>query len=219
MAFMHQIVIIIIFLAYGLLIFELVFLHVPSVASVYQLIWSNKSIINYSNEKLERGSLYNVLQWPALKKLVLLALPTLISILTGLLPLFYVIIILFNVSSWQDLNNYYFGQNLAGVFLVGAGRMFTMYATLNIRNQNRQKDSSFDLKTSRFFGISRNPILVGMYIMYVGMFVIFPQLLFAAGLFIYVLNMHFRILLEEDFLEFQFGEPFKIYKQKVKRYI
>jgi protein-S-isoprenylcysteine O-methyltransferase Ste14 len=216
---MHQLATFVILLAYGLLFFELVFLHVPSVASVYQLVWSNKSIINYSNEKLKGGRLHAVLKWPILKKLLLLALPTFISIITGLLPLIYIISILLNVSSWQEYNNEHFAQNFAGVVMIVAGRIFTVYATLEIRKGNQQKESSFDLKTNGVFGFSRNPLLVGMYIMYAGMLIIFPDFLFAAGLVVYVLNMHFRILLEEDFLEFQFGKPFNIYKQKVKRYL
>jgi protein-S-isoprenylcysteine O-methyltransferase Ste14 len=216
---MHQFVIFVILMAYGLLLFELVFLHVPSVASVYQLVWSKNSIINYNNEKLESGRLYEILKWPLLKKMLLLALPTFISIIAGCLPLVYLMFILLKTFSWQDLNNFYLIQNIAGIAFIVAGRVFTIYATLEIRKENQQKEKSFDLKTNGVFGLSRNPLLVGMYVMYLGMFIIFPDIFFAAGLIVYFSNMHFRILLEEDFLEFQFGKPFIMYKQRVKRYI
>jgi protein-S-isoprenylcysteine O-methyltransferase Ste14 len=216
---MHLIVVIIILTAYILLAMELVFLHVPSVASVYQLIWSKKSIVNYSHEQLKSGKLYEVLHWSLIKKISFLAIPTGVSIITGLLPLAFIFYILFFDYSWSYFNNSFFLQNLAGVFLIIGGRIITLYATFKIRTDNQQKEDSFQLKTNGVFSLSRNPLLVGMYVMYAGMFVIFPVILFGIGLLVYFFNMHFRILLEEDFLEFQFGAPFKKYKQTVKRYL
>lgn len=219
MFFIHQLVCFVILFAYALVVFELVFLHVPSVASVYQLLWSKKSIINHSNEKLLSGKLFEVLQWPMVKKLLLLAIPTFLSILAGLLPLFYIVAIITNMFSWDDLNNTTLFQNLVGIVLVIIGRVFTVYATLVIRKENAQVKDSFQLKTNDVFGLSRNPLLVGMYVMYLGMLCIFPNILFAVGLIIYATNMHFRILLEEDFLSFQFGQPFDTYKINVRRYL
>lgn len=219
MFFIHQLVCFVIISAYALVLYELVFLHVPSVASVYQLLWSNKSIINYNDEKLSSGKLFDVLHWPMVKKLLLLAIPTFFSILTGLLPLFYTVAIITNMFIWDDLNNTTLYQNLVGIVLIIMGRVFTVYATFVIRKENAQVKESFHLKTHGVFGISRNPLLVGMYVMYLGMLFIFPTILFAVGLIIYVTNMHFRILLEEDFLSFQFGQPFDTYKINVRRYL
>jgi protein-S-isoprenylcysteine O-methyltransferase Ste14 len=69
------------------------------------------------------------------------------------------------------------------------------------------------------FGRSRNPLLLGMYLFYAGMWVLFPTLIFAVGLVVYVLNMHFRVLLEEDFLRHHFGAPFDQYMLKARRYL
>jgi protein-S-isoprenylcysteine O-methyltransferase Ste14 len=219
MHLIHQLVSFVVIASYAILLLELIFLHVPSVASVYQLVWIKKSIINYHNEKLTHGRLYLVLHWPTIKKLLLLGLPTGISIITGLLPLIYIGCLLTKVCSWEQLNNISIMQNIVGMLLIICGRIFTVYATLVIRQENRQTKESFQLKTDGVFGFSRNPLLVGMYVMYVGMLVVFPQILFALGLFVYVLNMHFRILLEEDFLLFQFGKPFHEYQQHVRRYL
>jgi protein-S-isoprenylcysteine O-methyltransferase Ste14 len=216
---MHLLVLIVILAAYIFLAIELIFLHVPSVASVYQLIWSKKSIVNYSEEGLTSGRLYEVHNWPLFKKILLLAFPTGISIITGILPLIFIFCITVFNYAWADFNNTYLFQNLAGIILIIIGRVITLYATFKIRADNLQKEDSFQLKTDGVFGLSRNPLLVGMYVMYLGMFVVFPVLLFGIGLLVYFFNMHFRILLEEDFLEFQFGTPFGEYKQKVKRYI
>ena len=219
MDLIHKVATIVVVTAYAILLLELVFLHVPSVASVYQLVWRKKSIINYSNQKLTSGKLFDVLQWHMFKKILLLAIPTFISIITGLLPLIYLITIMTNMYSWDIFNNTTLSQNLIGIVLIVAGRVFTVYATLVIRKENIQVKDSFQLKTNTVFGLSRNPLLVGMYVMYMGMFCIFPNVLLAIGLMIYVSNMHFRILLEEDFLYFQFGKPFDAYKIKVRRYL
>lgn len=219
MSFIHQLVSFVVIAAYAVLCIELIFLHVPSVASVYQLVWIKKSIVNYHNEKLTHGRLYDVLHWPMMKKLWLLGLPTAISVVTGLLPLVYIGCLWTNLCSWEQLNNTSVAQNIIGMLLIIGGRVFTVYATLIIRKENRQTKDSFQLKTDGVFRYSRNPLLVGMYVMYVGMWVLFPQIIFGVGLFIYVINMHFRILLEEDFLFFQFGKPFQEYKQQVSRYL
>jgi protein-S-isoprenylcysteine O-methyltransferase Ste14 len=212
-------VFIVIFLAYCTLFAELIFLHVPSVASVYQLIFSKKSIVNFSKEQLPHASrLYGVLNWPLTRKLLLLALPTFISIITGLLPLLFLGLIYFGVCNWHQLNNVSFVQNCIGIILILAGRVLTIFSTFLIRKKNRQQMDSFDLKTDGAFAFSRNPLLLGMYIMYAGMFVTFPVFIFGIGLSVYFANMHFRVLLEEDFLQQQFGDSFSKYKKKTKRY-
>lgn len=215
---MYLIVVIVILLAYCTLFSELIFLHVPSVASVYQLIFSKKSIINFNTSELPDCRLKRVLQWPSVKKIALLALPTFISIITGVMPLLYLVLIYSNMATWKNLNSEYNFQHIAGILCIITGRTLTIYSTFEIRKSNRQKEDSFDLKTDGIFGFSRNPLLLGMYIMYAGMWIIFPTLTFAIGLIVYLANMHFRVLLEEDFLFHQFGDKFIHYRQKTKRY-
>lgn len=215
---MYLIVIIVILLAYCTLFSELVFLHVPSVASVYQLVFSKKSILNFNNSELPDCRLKRVLQWPFIKKILLLALPTFISIITGVLPLFYLLMIYDNTSTWQKLHSTYNFQHIAGILCIIMGRTLTIYSTFEIRKRNLQKEGSFDLKTNGIFGFSRNPLLLGMYIMYTGMLIIFPTILFGFGMVVYLGNMHFRVLLEEDFLFHQFGDTFIRYRQQTKRY-
>jgi protein-S-isoprenylcysteine O-methyltransferase Ste14 len=211
-------VVIVVLLAYCTLFSELVFLHVPSVASVYQLVFSKKSIINFNNSELQDCRLKRVLQWPSFKKILLLALPTFISIITGLLPLMYLAMIYGNKATWHNLNSEYSLQHIAGILCIITGRTLTIYSTFEIRKSNRQKEDSFDLKTDGIFGFSRNPLLLGMYVMYAGMLIIFPTITFISGMVVYLANMHFRVLLEEDFLYHQFGNKFIHYRQKTKRY-
>jgi protein-S-isoprenylcysteine O-methyltransferase Ste14 len=201
------------------LLAELLFLHVPSVASVYQLVFTRNSILQFSGRPLPDCLLGRVLQWPLFKKIVLLALPTALSVITGLLPVYYLLAGFFSVNFSTFCQQSSKFLSVAGMLLLAAGRVLTIYANLIIRKHNRQYSGSFELKTTGLFGYSRNPLLLGMYVFYAGMWLLYPTLLFAAGLTIYVLNMHFRVLLEEDFLRHHFGAPFDRYLRKTGRYL
>lgn len=207
------IIIIIAFLSIG---FELIFLHVPSVASVYQLCIKKASISTYLNKPLETGILQNTINWSFGKKLVFLIIPTAISIITGLFPLICSISALF-------YNRYYFEPlpiiMVIGSFLIILGRTFTIFATLSIKKKNKQEGDSFSLKHRGLFKISRNPLLLGMYVMYIGMALLFFNYVFYIGLIIYFSNMHYRLLVEEDFLQQFFGEAYKQYKASTNRYL
>ena len=201
------------------LLAELVLLHVPSVASVYQLVFTRNSILQFSERPLPDCRLRRVMQWPLSLKILLLALPTAVSVLTGLLPVYYLLVGFCSGDSSASCQQSSKVLSLAGMLLVIAGRLLTIYANLLIRKHNRQHAGSFELKTTGLFGRSRNPLLLGMYLFYAGMWVLFPTLIFAVGLVVYVLNMHFRVLLEEDFLRHHFGAPFDQYMLKARRYL
>ena len=200
------------------LLAELVLLHVPSVASVYQLVFTRNSILQFSEKPLPDCRLHRVMQWPLPKKILLLALPTAVSIITGLLPVVYLLKVYCSPDCFAAFRVSYPIISIAGMLLVVLGRTLTIYANLLIRKHNRQHSGSFELKTTGLFARSRNPLLLGMYIFYAGLWLIFPTLVFAAGLVIYVFNMHFRVLLEEDFLQHHFGAPFDQYMLNARRY-
>lgn len=69
------------------------------------------------------------------------------------------------------------------------------------------------------FGVSRNPIFLGMLIMLIGMLLILPT---AATLVITVLGfvlIHVQVRLEEAFLLEKFGEDYRRYQARVRRWI
>jgi len=199
-------------LIYLSILVEIVAFPVPSVASTYQL-WNQTAGVRKKN------LLYRVQHWPRLVKLCLLVVPTTISVLVYCYPLlvifFPMVKALFtpvNIISESFMN-------LIGIGLIVMGRSASIYSVLTIRKENSQQGNEFDLKTRGVFGVSRNPILLGMYCTFIGLFFIFPYPIMLAGVPVYLLNMHFRILLEEDFLEEKFGEEFVSYKQSTRRYL
>lgn len=201
------------------LLAELLWLHVPSVASVFQLVFTRQSILRFSERPLPDCRLKRVMGWALPKKILLLAIPTALSVLTGLLPLYYLLSDLFSAGSSATYHQSAMVPALIGMCLVGAGRALTIFSNLLIRKHNRQYAGSFELKTTGVFGKSRNPLLLGMYIFYAGLWLLYPTGLFALGLLIYLVNMHFRVLLEEDFLLHHFGTPFQKYMRNTGRYI
>ena len=75
------------------------------------------------------------------------------------------------------------------------------------------------LKTKGIYRFSRNPLYLGVFLINIASCLYFPDLLNLACS-VYGIIMHHRITLgEEKFLENRFGEVWKVYKIKVRRYL
>jgi protein-S-isoprenylcysteine O-methyltransferase Ste14 len=202
-----------IILVYAAIFAELVFFPVPSVASTYRLF-------SKSPENLEKAGVRDkVRSWSVTKKIFLLFIPSFSSVLAYCIPLV-------NVFS-PSIGNYLFPLYIlehdfiviAGIIFMVAGKGLSGYAMFKIRPDNSQKEDDFALKTEGVFMLTRNPISVGMHITLFGLFLAFPSAVLLIGVLIYMGNMHFRILLEEDFLRQKFHDEYECYFQKTKRYI
>jgi len=74
-----------------------------------------------------------------------------------------------------------------------------------------------ELKTTGIFGISRNPIFLGMLVTVIGLFFIIPNaIIFFTALGSYII-IQIQISLEEHFLAAAHGEKYLTCKQKTKR--
>ncbi len=201
-------------LVYLILLFEITVWHVPSVASTYQLFFPNEDTI-----PTKEGLLTKVQGFSIVKKTLLLFVPSFIGLMIYLLPL---ILVLF--PSWR----YCFGQinsleswwiKYIGLSIALIGRAMALIAVAEMRQENRQQANSFSLKTKGVFKQTRNPINLSMYLTLIGLFLIFPTIGLLLGIFFYISNMHFRLLLEEDFLKDKFGEDYLNYFLHTKRYL
>ena len=108
---------------------------------------------------------------------------------------------------------------LTGIILLIIGRMITIKSVLAIRKNNDQKGDSFQLQKTGLFKKSRNPIQVGMYIFGAGLILLFPSIFFFLGMVFYALYMHYKILIEEKFLEQKFGDSYAHYISETARYL
>lgn len=212
MAFVITIVVV---AAYLSLLVELVFFPVPSVASTYQLAYQPLESTKGSEFK---GELDAVRSWSSLKKVFLLVLPALLNVIVFLLPIGFILfpLLLQKMFPMFQSPNWLLGF---GILLVLLGRLLTFGSALRLRKENSQKGDDFQLHDESVFQLSRNPILLGMYIMILGFYLIFPSIIFGLGILFYIFYMHFKVLLEEDFLEHHFGKPYVDYKTKTRRYL
>ena len=109
-----------------------------------------------------------------------------------------------------------------GVTLLGIGVMlFTLaiirLGTFSLRVGLAQENTS--LRTTGVYRFSRNPMLLGLYLMAIGS-AIYVQNPINWILVMIALSVHHKIILaEEVFLENRFGDKWTEYRNKVRRYI
>jgi len=75
------------------------------------------------------------------------------------------------------------------------------------------------LVTAGMFALSRNPLYVGFYGFFLGMFLIYPNLALLVFIILFAAAIHRQILREEKFLLAHYGEAYEAYAQRVKRYL
>ena len=75
------------------------------------------------------------------------------------------------------------------------------------------------LVTNGIYQISRNPAFVGFDFMYLGIFLMYCNLLNGLFTAFVVIMLHLQILQEERYMTMTFGQPYQIYQSKVSRYL
>ncbi len=200
---------ILIILTYASMLLEIVVFPVPSVASSFQLILRSKQLPN----EMLYTRIQNLNLW---QKIIILLLPTCLSIIAYCVPLILIFISKFSSVLIDKTENA--KLLIAAYFIIICGRIISLYSVMKIRRNNRQVGKSFELKTGNIFSVSRNPILFGMYVSFIGMIILFPIWFMFIAFGYYFAHMHFRILIEESFLKNKFGERYTQYRQQTKRY-
>ena len=204
---MEDLKIITLSIAYLSIFTELVFLSVPSVASTYQLI-----ITDGSHKKVS-SRLSKIKDWQAWKKLLFLFAPAIVNITVFLFPVLYVL----GVFKYDIISNEQLSVIIGLVFLI-IGRLITFLSVIQIRKVNKSDNQQKFLHQKGWFKWSRNPGLLGMYIFIFGVWLLFSHPLFLGGILFYIGYMHFKVLLEEDYLIEKFGIEYQKYLNQTKRY-
>ncbi|MEM8908997.1 MAG: methyltransferase [Bacteroidota bacterium] len=201
-----------ILLLYGTFAIDLLGFPVPSEASTLQLFFPQQK-----SETLRNNLLSKVQQLPLLSKIGLLLLPTLVGIFTYLLPLFVVLLPNLTQFFGPFQPELQWPLTIAGLLLAYLGRGLSILSAIQIRKRN-QNPTQKALKTQRLFQHSRNPILLGLHLTFIGLALIYPVWVVFFGGLVYFANMHFKVILEEHFLKEKFGTSFIQYCQKTNRY-
>lgn len=208
---MELIVRLLIFAAYVSILIELTILHVSSVAS-FRSIWAaDDNVTKWYSKRYVR-----LFRLGKLMKLTLF-LPPLLAVYAVFL--FPIPIVFLDV---QPPIGFVFEPNLASYWvafaLIVAGRVITLISVVSMLREESSPDS-WTLNTRGLFRYSRNPGLAGMFIMFVGLWVLLPSPIFLAGVLIYFAYMDFKVRMEEDFLSNRFGAEFRTYREKTSRYL
>jgi protein-S-isoprenylcysteine O-methyltransferase Ste14 len=101
-------------------------------------------------------------------------------------------------------------------FVIGIISMIAMRDSWRVGVRPEQQT---ELITNGIFRFSRNPYFLSYYLMFLGVFLIYPTYLFLAIYLIWLVFTYSMILEEEKHLMKQHGEIYVNYKNKVNRYI
>jgi len=80
-------------------------------------------------------------------------------------------------------------------------------------------ENKVNLVTRGLFGISRNPIFLGVILVFVGLFFVVPNLLTVIILITGYIVIQIQVRLEEQFLSGELGTAYKEYMNKVRRWL
>ncbi|MDZ7343760.1 MAG: isoprenylcysteine carboxylmethyltransferase family protein [candidate division KSB1 bacterium] len=110
----------------------------------------------------------------------------------------------------------------AGLLLLAASLIWTLIAQVQMGNSWRigiDASTKTPLVTHGIFGISRNPIFLGMRVTSFGLLLILPNAMTFATLLLGEALMQIQVRLEEEYLRQAHGEAYRKYCQRTRRWI
>jgi protein-S-isoprenylcysteine O-methyltransferase Ste14 len=121
------------------------------------------------------------------------------------------------ITQLQRPSTMVFGSSLLILALI-----WVLIAQIHMRKSWRigiDEDVKTELVQTGLFGISRNPIFLGMRIMLLGIFLVIPNALTLVILISGELLIQIQVRLEEEFLTRTHGTSYIAYQKKVRRWI
>jgi len=192
---------------YVSLFVELFFYNIPSVVTTKNILNSNFVEIEYFSK-----SIREFLAWPMSKKILVFVIPMIFIYVLHVLPA-YLLIEIFYYEAFAIKMSI---LGYLGIALVVVGRIIS-HLYLNAI-QKIKKETQEGFVNNGIFKLSRNPGLLGLYISFLGFIVIKPMPLFIICFVVYVFYMHFKVKMEEDYLNNKHGDEYNGYLQKTRRY-
>lgn len=112
--------------------------------------------------------------------------------------------------------------SLTGIVVTGAGVFVFIIAMMQMRTSWRvgiDHTTQTTLITGGIYRFSRNPAFVGFDLMFIGLYLMYPNGLTLCVAVLNVVAFHFLILQEEKYLRRTFGETYQLFSQKTPRYL
>lgn len=110
---------------------------------------------------------------------------------------------------------------IPGILLIVVGCILTTVSLIQLGLSARfyLPKQKTKLMTSGVYSFCRNPLYVGAHLSFFGIFLLLPSLIYLVGFCLFLINQHFRILQEEEFLIKSFGAEYENYMRRVGRYL
>ena len=119
-------------------------------------------------------------------------------------------------SEWSALLRW------SGLALTAFGIAFFITAMITMSDSWRAGIPDKDKTTliqNGIYRISRNPAFAGFGLMYIGLFMAFPNVIHLVFAIFPIVMLHLQILQEESFCHKVFGEEYELYRKRVRRYL
>lgn len=114
------------------------------------------------------------------------------------------------------------GIRIAGIIVTGMGVAIFMIAMIQMRTSWRvgiDYSSKTALITNGLYRFSRNPAFVGFDLMFIGLYLMFPNGVTLCVALLNLISFHYLIVQEEKYLHRTFGESYRQFSQKTPRYL
>ncbi len=145
-----------------------------------------------------------------------------ISIFAWLLYLLLFIFLPLNIVLFDllEIMNISFFLIIIGITLTLVGFLFELLGilTLGLNFRIELPKEETELITSGIYSIMRNPILFGMFLLFIGSFLMIPDIFLLIITICNFITFNSKALDEEKFLLTRFGEQYQVYKNRVGMY-
>ena len=89
----------------------------------------------------------------------------------------------------------------------------------NTGSTEQSQSTKSKLITEGIYKYSRNPAFVGFYLMFIGLFLVYTDIITCISMLLDIYAMNKLVIEEEKHLEEVFGEEYTNYKKKAPRYL
>ncbi len=111
---------------------------------------------------------------------------------------------------------------MLGALLIASGLGLFVMSLVSFGNSWRigiDTRTAGDLVTTGVFSLTRNPIFLFLDVYFLGSWLIYPNLFFGVFAIVAVAGIHWQILQEERFLAEKYGDEYREYRGKARRYL
>ena len=108
------------------------------------------------------------------------------------------------------------------VFVVFEAILFLIFSLLKMGKYTKMglpKNDDIPLQTTGVYSLSRNPMYLGLYLLAIGAVLYKPCLPVIVATIAGIIIHHIIIINEEKFLDAKFGQSYRSYRQRVRRYL